>query len=111
MAELQGLQLNEGEFARRNTDIIAVSVDPVATNAEAVRDLGAAFHILSDPEMKVIDTYGLRHREGHEGEDVARPASFLIDDDGVVIWRNLAESIRVRPRPEDILAVIDGQRG
>jgi peroxiredoxin len=90
MAELQGLQLRHDDFAGRGAEILAVVVDP---------------------EMKVIDVYGLRHSGGHEGEDIARPATFLIDEKGVVVWRNLAENIRKRPHPEEILAEIDRMRG
>jgi peroxiredoxin len=92
MAELQGLQLSGEDFTRRGAQIIAVVVDPVEKNAEVVRDLGLGYRILSDPEMKIIAAYGLRHRKGHEGQDIARPATFLIDENGKVIWRSLTET-------------------
>jgi peroxiredoxin Q/BCP len=111
MAELQGLQLRHDDFAGRGAEILAVVVDPVQKNAEVVRELGLSYRIVADPEMKVIDVYGLRHSGGHEGEDIARPATFLIDEKGVVVWRNLAENIRKRPHPEEILAEIDRMRG
>lgn len=82
-------------------------VDPIATNAEVAADLGLEFPILADPEMRVIDAYDLRHRGGHEGSDIARPATFVIDRDGVVRWRNLAENLRNRPRPEEVVAQVE----
>ena len=111
MAELQGLQLRHDDFTGRGAQILAVVVDPMQKNAEVVRDLGLSYRVLADPEMKVIDAYGLRHPGGHEGQDIALSATFLIDEKGVVAWRSLTENIRKRPRPDDILAEIDRRRG
>ena len=38
-----------------------------------------------------------------KGQDVARPAEFLLDRNGIVRWRNLTEDYRVRARVEEIL--------
>lgn len=38
-----------------------------------------------------------------KGHDIARPAEFLIDRDGIVRWRNLTENLRIRARPEQML--------
>jgi peroxiredoxin len=37
------------------------------------------------------------------GQDVARPAEFLVDRTGTVRWRNLTEDYRVRARVEQML--------
>jgi peroxiredoxin len=83
VSELQGLQLSSEEFGRRGARVFGVVVDPVATNAELARDAGLAFPILSDPDLRTVDAYGLRHAAGHDGEDIALSASVLIDADGV----------------------------
>jgi peroxiredoxin len=38
-----------------------------------------------------------------KGADVARPAEFLLDANGIVRWVNLTENIAVRARPEQVL--------
>jgi hypothetical protein len=38
-----------------------------------------------------------------KGNDIARPAEFLVGRDGVVRWRNLTEDLKVRARPEELL--------
>jgi hypothetical protein len=38
------------------------------------------------------------------GNDVARPAELLVGRDGIVRWRNLTEDLKVRARPEELLA-------
>ena len=55
--------------------------------------------MLSDPKGEVISAYGLADR--CLGDDVARPAAFVLDAEGVVRWRHLPESWRVRLGAED----------
>ena len=50
--------------------------------------------------------YDLVHaKAGINGEDIARPAEFLIDSSGTVRWLNLTENYWVRARPEQVLEV------
>jgi len=83
-------------------------VDTPEQSKKLADDRGYAFTILSDAERRVIREYDLLHTSGGPGgADIARPAEFLLDADGVIRWVNLTESYRIRPKPEDILAVID----
>ena len=107
MSELQGLQLKRDDFARRDTEIVAVVVDPVEQNAQVVRDLGLGYRIVSDPQLTAIDAYGLRHDATPGEPPIAHPASFLIDANGTIRWRNITDNYRLRPQPETILAAID----
>lgn len=107
MAELQGLQSRIADFERHRVRILAVAVDPVEQNAEVVKNLELGYRVLADPKLEAIDAYGLRHiGGGNDGHDIARPASFLIDEQGIVRWRNLTANYRMRPRPDEILAQI-----
>ncbi len=108
MSELQGLQLSLEEFRRRGVRVVGMVVDPVETNAQLARDAGLEFTILADPDLHTIDAYGLRHREGHEGQDIALSASVLLDADGTVRWSHVTPNFRVRPLPGEILAAVDG---
>jgi peroxiredoxin len=107
MAELQGLQSRHDEFEKRGVTVVAISADPVEANAEVVRNLGLQFRVLSDPRLVAIDAYGLRDPgAGMDGRDIARPATFLLEENGVVLWRSLTDNYRIRPRPDDILVQI-----
>jgi peroxiredoxin len=56
----------------------------------------------------VIRRYDLLHASaGPKGENIARPAEFLIDSTGTVRWVNLTENIGVRARPEQVLQAFD----
>jgi len=45
------------------------------------------------------------------GADISRPAELLIDPAGTVRWVDLTEDLRVRTRPETVLAVFDQLTG
>ncbi len=69
---------------------------------------GYTFPILSDAKDDVIRRWDLVHPHGGvDGADIARPAEFLIDPSGKVIWVNLTEDLRVRARPEQVLRAFD----
>ena len=94
-------------FRQRGCAIVGIVVDPVETNAELARDAGLDYRLLSDPDLRVIDAYGLRHVGGHDGHDIALSASFLVDGDGIVRWSFITRNFRVRPTPDDVLAALD----
>ena len=99
------MQSRINDIRRADAEIVAVCVDPVEKNAEFVRDLGLAFPVLSDEKLSVIDSYDIRHKRGNTfaEQDIARPAVFVLDREGVVQWRELTDNYRVRVRPETIL--------
>ena len=89
--------------------IAAVVVDPPETNATLARDAELGYPILSDPELRAIDAYGLRDAgTGPEGRDISHSATVLIDGEGIVRWTSVTRNFRVRPTPADVLAAIDG---
>jgi peroxiredoxin len=68
------------------------------------RKAGYTFTFLSDPTAEVIQHYDLLHPgAGVNGQDIARPAEFLVDSSGVVRWVNLTEDFRVRAPSEEML--------
>jgi len=85
-----------------------VVVDAPATNADLARDAKLDYPILSDPGLHTADAYGVRHTGGGpDAQDIARPASVLVDGAGIVRWTSVTRNFRVRPTPADVLAAID----
>ena len=65
---------------------------------------GYTYPFLSDPKAEVIRRYDiLHHGAGPNGQDIARPAEYLLDASGTIRWVNLTEDYRVRARPEQII--------
>jgi hypothetical protein len=72
---------------------------------DAAQKAGYTYTFLSDTKAELIRRYHLLHPgAGVNGQDVARPAEFLLDSSGVIRrWANLTEDYRVRARPEQII--------
>ena len=83
---------------------VAISVDAPEDSRKLAQSQGYTFPILSDQNADVIRRYDLVHaKAGITGNDIARPAEFLIDSSGTVRWINLTENYWVRARPEQVL--------
>lgn len=95
------------KLTARGVLVVAVSVDPPDVTKGLAAKQGYTFPMLSDTKAEVIRRYDLLHAKAFEGADIARPAEFLIDEKGVVRWRNLTEDYKVRVRGEQILEELD----
>jgi peroxiredoxin len=85
---------------------VAISVDTPEESRDLCQKAGYTFSFLSDPKAEVIRRYDLLHAgAGTNGQDIARPAEFLVDSSGTVRWVNLTENYWVRARPEQVLEV------
>jgi peroxiredoxin len=86
-----------------------VSVDSVEQNAKLRAGLELSYPILSDPDRLAVEAFGLAHEAGSPMDDqpIARPAAFLIDESGRIVWRDLTDDWRVRLRGERVLEAID----
>jgi len=101
---LRGIQEHLKEIQQLGVRPVAISVDSPEISRDLCRRAGYTYTFLSDPKAEVIRRYDLLHRgAGIKGQDIARPAEFLLDFSGVVRWRNLTEDFRVRARPEQIM--------
>ena len=88
---------------------VAISVDTPEMSRDLCRKAGYTFTFLSDPKAEVIRRYDLLHPgAGVRGQDIARPAEFLVDSSGVIRWANLTEDYRVRARPDQIIEQAKG---
>jgi len=88
---------------------VAISVDTPEMSRDLCRKAGYTFTFLSDPKAEVIRRYDLLHSgAGVKGQDIARPAEFLLDSAGVIRWANLTEDYRVRARPDQIIEQAKG---
>jgi peroxiredoxin len=80
---------------------VAISVDSPAASADLKRKAGYTYTFLSDPKAEFIRQLDLLHaKAGVDGQDISRPAEFLVDASGVIRWVNLTDDFRIRMRPE-----------
>ena len=84
---------------------VAISVDTPEQSRDLCNKAGYTYTFLSDPKAEVIRRYDILHPgAGDDGQDIARPAEFLLDSSGVIRWVNLTEDFRVRARAEQMIA-------
>ena len=105
---MRSFQNRLSEFDARGLRVVGISVDPPEVNRRQSQKLGYTFPLLSDPDTRVIRRYDVLHRGmGPKGSDIARPAEFLLDPNGIVRWVNLTENIAVRARPEQVFEAFE----
>jgi peroxiredoxin len=105
---LRGFQHRLSEFDARGIRVVGISVDSPESSRRQSQKMGYTFPLLSDPTAKVIRRYDVLHAgAGPKGADIARPAEFLLDSDGIVRWVNLTDNIAVRARPEQVLEALN----
>ena len=100
--------------------IYAISLDPADKSKELKGKIASdgkgavAFPILSDPDHRVIDAYGVRERS-YDGksygdiqlEGLPQPAVYLIGKDGRVAWASVDADYKKRPSNAEIRAALD----
>jgi peroxiredoxin len=105
---LRSFQHRLSEFEARGIRVVGISVDPPDANQRHSQKLGYTFPLLSDPNAKIIRRYDVLHpAAGPKGTDIARPAEFLLDSNGIVRWVNLTDNIAVRARPGQVLEALN----
>jgi methyl-accepting chemotaxis protein len=83
----------------------------VAQRSDVVRryieETGLPFDILVDESRDVVRAYGIWHRAGLTGWNIARPAVFLIDRTGTIQYSFVGETQADFPSYEQILEELD----
>jgi len=95
--------------------LYAISVDPPDVSREFARKIAAdgkgkvGFPLLSDPEHRTIDAYGLRDPayEGQKIYGIPHPAVYLIDKQGKVAWVKIESDYKQRPSNEEIRTALN----
>ena len=96
-------------------NLYAISVDPPNVSKDFAEKIASdgkgavSFPLLSDPEHKIIDAYGLRDPayEGQKVYGIPHPAVYVIDKTGKVAWAKIESNYRERPTDQEIRAALD----
>lgn len=106
--ELGAVAKIKGEFDKRNTKVIAISVDPIDSHAGWIQDINETqntnvnFPIIADPDKKVANLYDMIHPNASDTATVR--SVFIIGPDKKIkltltypasTGRNFAEILRV----------------
>ncbi len=100
--EAHNFQRDQAKFDADNAVILGVSVDTVDSHKQFCTKDGLTFHLLADPQHKVVDEYG--SLGSYMGLQIANRNTFLIDPQGKIV----KEWTKVDPthHSEEVLAAI-----
>ncbi|MGD0939929.1 MAG: peroxiredoxin [Terracidiphilus sp.] len=91
--EAHNFQRDQAKYDAANAVILGVSVDTADSHKQFCTKEGLTFHLLADPQHKVVDAYGSL---GHFGPmTIASRNTFLIDPQGKVakVWTKVDPSV------------------
>jgi len=94
------------EFRKNNAAVLGISPDSEKSHAGFIDKHGLAVELLSDPDHKVLESYGVWQKKMNYGKEymgVAR-TTFLIDPEGVI--RQVWEKVKVDDHAEDVKATL-----
>lgn len=100
------------EFEKRNVQLFAVDPHESHRVRHMLRDVGTKpdevlYPVLADPVNAVSATYGVAFQMSIHTEWSNRPATFVIDKEGVIRYEKRGTTFGDRPKPADILNEID----
>ena len=86
--------------------MVAVSSDDAAATARNIQQLELTYPVLSDPGLRGVDAYAVRHVDEPQGKQIPRPAAFIVDVNGIVRFTYVGENPRDRPSEDQLLEVL-----
>ena len=85
--------------------MLAISVDNLSGAEDVVNTIGIPFPVLYDVSRQVPRTYGVYNLLG---DNLAAPATFIIGEDGEIVWKYVAGAKGDRPPVSTILSMLGG---
>ncbi len=101
-----GFAENYNEFQKRNITVIGISKDSVESHVKFAEKYNLPFILLSDPELKAIQDFGVWQEKtlyGKTSMGVVR-TTFIINEDGIV--EGIMRKVKPDTNAADILAKI-----
>ena len=94
------------QFREKGAVVIGVSKDSVASHKKFQEKFGLPFTLLSDPELKVIQDYGVwqeKNMYGKKTMGVVR-STYLIDEKGIIV--KAFGKVKAAENPKQMLEVL-----
>lgn len=99
------LQASQEKLRAAGLQVVAVSYDSVEVLQRFAARRDITFPLLSDPDSKLIEAFGIRNREAAGGriDGVPYPGTFLVDQDGVVRAKLFHDGYKERHTSTEII--------
>jgi len=93
-------------FREKGAVVLGVSKDSVASHKKFEENYGLPFTLLSDPERKVIEAYGVWKEKKNYGKvtmGLVR-STYLIDENGIIV--KAMQGVKAAENPSQMLAML-----
>ena len=89
----------------KKIQLVAVSYDAVEVLMNFAKKQEIGFALLSDPESKTIEAYGIRNKSAKDSQidGVPYPGTFLVGPDGIIRAKLFYEGYKKRHQAADML--------
>ena len=106
--EMCTFQSRLGELNEADAGVYGICVDARFTNAAFAKANDISFPILSDYTRETINAYGIAHEDfaGMPGYTVSKRAVFIVDEQGDVCWKWVADSPGNEPDYDAVIAAL-----
>ncbi len=94
------------QITEKGAVVLGVSKDSVASHKKFEEKFGLPFTLLSDPELSVIEPYGVWQEKKNYGKvymGIAR-TTYLIDENGVI--EKVVKSVKAAQNPQQMLEML-----
>ena len=107
MVELGQLEKHHAEFAKRNVEVVVVSIEN-HEDAQLTQTDFPHLVVVADAEENLTNAVQVLHPDSHpEGGDTSAPTTMLTDGSGRVAWVHRPENYFRRLSPAEVLKAID----
>ena len=114
MGQIAELRKFADRFAENGVKITLVSPQPEVNSRQLAEKYGPLMEFVVDKDSAAAKALGILHDAGVPAglqmlgydQDMPKPTAFILDEKGRVLYVDLPENYRVRPRPEDMLKVV-----
>jgi len=94
------------EYLSLGVQVVAVVTQRSEKVRRYIEETGLPFHILVDDSRDVVKAYGVWHAVGFDAWNIARPALFLVDRQGIIRYSFVGSSQFEFPTHEQIVGAI-----
>ncbi|MBI1310061.1 redoxin domain-containing protein [bacterium] len=98
-----------GDLDQLNAQLIAIDPHEAWSTKSLLKESGLTtddlhYPLLADPSQTVSATFGVAFQMRIHVEWSNRPATFIIDRDGILRYERRAKTFADRPKPEELLS-------
>jgi peroxiredoxin len=101
------LRRHSDEFEKRGVRLLGVVVQKQLRLKAYLASNPMPFPLLADEHREVAKSWGVYVSFNYESFRIARPATFLIDPEGIIRYVHVGKNQFDRPSPRAVLAAVD----